>query len=113
MTAVLEAIHPGYIVGVLAVLIVSQLLYALWPYRRRRYLVTLVTTTIGFVLGQLWAIAGLPALQLGDVNLLPALVFAVLAQPAVDAAWTRLRPDPPAPGTPDALSAPGRGPRGS
>lgn len=92
--SVVQAIRPGYIVGVLVVLITSQLLYALWPYRRRRYLVTLVTTTIGFVLGQLWAVTGLPALQLGDVNILPGLVFAVLAQPAVDVAWTRLRPPP-------------------
>lgn len=86
-----QAIHPGYIVGVLVILITSQLLYALWPYRRRRYLVVLVTTAIGFVLGQLWSLAGLVAVQLGDVNLLPGLIFAVLAQPAVDIGLARLR----------------------
>jgi hypothetical protein len=88
----IQAIHPGYLLGILLVLITSQLLYVFYPHRgRRRYLVALVTTTIGFVLGQLWALAGLPSVQLGDVNLIPGLALAVGAHALTDLALARLR----------------------
>jgi hypothetical protein len=78
----LKLIPPGLIVWVLAVLIVSQLLFAFLPYRRRAYLPILLMTAIGFALGQLWDYIGLPSTRLGQANLLPALVFALLLQPA-------------------------------
>jgi hypothetical protein len=80
----LQLVHPGYLVGLLVALIVAQLLYAFWPYRRRRFGVVLLATGIGLVLGQLWALWGLPGHQLGDANLLPGVLFAVLMQPLAD-----------------------------
>lgn len=65
----------------LAVLIVSQLLFAFLPYRRRAYLPILLMTTVGFGLGQLWDYIGLPSLRLGQANMLPAVLFALLLQP--------------------------------
>ena len=80
--SLLKLIPPGLIVGVLAVLIVSQLFFAFLPYRRRVYLPILLMTTIGFGLGQLWDFLGLPSARLGQANVLPAVVFALLLQPA-------------------------------
>jgi hypothetical protein len=77
----LSFIPPGLIVAVLLVLIVSQLCYAFLPYRRRAYIPILVMTVIGFGLGQLWDFLGLPSARLGQADLLPALVFALLLQP--------------------------------
>jgi hypothetical protein len=77
----LRLIPPGLIVASLAVLIVSQLCFALLPYRRRAYLPVLLMTAIGFGLGQLWDYIGLPALRLGQANMLPAVLFALLLQP--------------------------------
>ncbi len=77
--------------GLLVVLIVSQLLYGLGPYRRRAYLPVLLLTTAGFGLGQLWSYAGLPALHLGDLDILPALLFAVALQPLADRLRIRSR----------------------
>jgi hypothetical protein len=74
-------VPPGLVVGVLLVLIVSQLCYAFLPYRRRAYLPILLLTAIGFGLGQTWDFLGLPSARLGQANLLPALVFALLLQP--------------------------------
>jgi len=74
-------IPPGLIVSVLLVLIVSQLCFALLPYRRRAYVPVLLMTAVGFGLGQLWDFLGLPAVRLGQANLLPAVVFALLLQP--------------------------------
>ena len=81
MPAALNVIPPGLIVAVLAVLIVSQLFYALLRYRRRAYLPILLMTAIGFGLGQLWDYLGLPSLRMGQADILPALVFALLLQP--------------------------------
>ncbi len=81
----LKLIPPGLIVGVLAVLIMSQLFFAFLPYRRRVYLPILLMTAIGFGLGQLWDFLGLPSARLGQAgqaNVLPAAVFALLLQPA-------------------------------
>lgn len=77
----LRLIPPGLIVAALAVLIVSQLFFAFLPYRRRAYLPILLITAIGFGLGQLWDYIGLPALRLGQANMLPAVLFALLLQP--------------------------------
>ena len=74
-------IPPGLIVAVLLVLIVSQLLFAFVPYRRRAYIPILLMTALGFALGQGWDFLGLPSWRLGQANVLPALVFAVLLQP--------------------------------
>ncbi|MEP6751148.1 MAG: hypothetical protein ABI959_00205 [Candidatus Dormiibacterota bacterium] len=76
-----KLIPPGLIVAALAVLIFSQLFYALLPYRRRAYVPILVMTAAGFALGQLWDFLGLPSLRLGQANMLPALPFALLLQP--------------------------------
>ena len=78
---VLRAIPPGVIVAVLAVLILSQLFYAFLPYRRRAYLPILLMTALGFGLGQLWDILGLPSLRAGQANVLPAVIFALMFQP--------------------------------
>jgi hypothetical protein len=74
-------IPPGAIVAVLAVLIVSQFFFAFLPYRRRAYLPILLMTAIGFGLGALWDFLGLPSFRLGQANLLPAGLFALLLQP--------------------------------
>ena len=77
----LGLVPPGLIVWVLAVLIVSQLFFAFLPYRRRAYLSVLAMTAIGFVLGQAWDFLGLPSIRLGQADVLPAVVFALLLQP--------------------------------
>ena len=77
----LKAVPPGLIVAVLAVLILSQLFYAFLPYRRRAYLPILAMTTIGYGLGQVWDYLGLPSWRLGQANVAPAILFAVLLQP--------------------------------
>ena len=74
-------IPPGLIVAVLLVLIVSQLFFALLRYRRRAYVPVLVMTVLGFGLGQAWDFLGLPSLRLGQANVIPALIFALLLQP--------------------------------
>jgi hypothetical protein len=63
------------------VLIVSQLFFAFLPYRRRAYLPIVLMTAIGFGLGQLWDYIGLPSLRMGQANMLPAVLFALLLQP--------------------------------
>ena len=75
---------PGAIVGLLVVLVLSQLLYALWPYTRRAYLPVLALTALGFLVGQGWDALGLPSLHLGEANLLPGIAFAVALQPLAD-----------------------------
>jgi hypothetical protein len=79
--AALNAVPPGLVVAVLAVLILSQVFYAFLPYRKRAYLPILVTTAAGFALGQLWDFLGLPSLRMGQANVVPAIPFAVLLQP--------------------------------
>ena len=79
----MNVIPPGVVVAVLLVLITSQAFYAALRYRRRAYLPVLLTTAIGFGLGQLWAYLGLPSLNLGQANVLPAVIFALLLQPLV------------------------------
>ena len=77
----MSAIPPALVIDVLMILIVSQLLYAFFPYRRRAYLPVLLLTALGVALGQLWDVLGLPAYRIGGANLLPALVFVLALQP--------------------------------
>lgn len=77
----MSLIPPGLIIAVLLVLIVSQLCFAFLRYRRRAYVPILLMTAVGFGLGQLWDFLGLPSARLGQANVLPALIFALLLQP--------------------------------
>ena len=77
-------LQPGLVVAALLILILSQVLYALWPYRRRSYLAALLMTALGVLLGQAWDLFGLPGLRLGQANLLPAVLFAIALQPLAD-----------------------------
>ncbi len=81
MDQLLKLVPPGLVVAVLAVLILSQLFYAFLRYRRRAYLPILMMTALGFGLAQLWDYLGLPSLRMGQVAVLPAVVFALLLQP--------------------------------
>jgi hypothetical protein len=72
------------VIGVLLVLVLSQLFYAFWPYARRSYLPALLLTAVGVLLGQGWDALGLPALRLGQANLVPAVPFAMALQPLAD-----------------------------
>jgi len=78
---VVRLIPPGVVVAVLLVLITSQVFYAALRYRRRAYVPILITTAAGFALGQLWDYLGLPSIRLGEANILPAVIFALLLQP--------------------------------
>ena len=80
----MNLIPPGVVVGLLLVLVLSQLFYAFWPYARRSYLPALLLTSAGVLLGQGWDALGLPALRLGEANLVPAVLFAVALQPLAD-----------------------------
>jgi hypothetical protein len=77
----LKLVPPGLVVAALGVLILSQLFYAFLRYRRRAYLPILVMTAVGFGLGQLWDYLGLPSVRMGQVAVVPAVVFALLLQP--------------------------------
>jgi hypothetical protein len=79
--SLLKLVPPGLIVAVLAVLIFSQLFYAFLPYRRRAYVPILITTAVGFGLGRLWDYLGLPSIRMGQANVVPSIVFALLLQP--------------------------------
>jgi hypothetical protein len=103
---VLRLVPPGLIVAALLVLITSQLFFAFLPFRRRTYIPTLVMTTIGFGLGQLWDYIGLPSIRLGQANIVPAILFALALQPL--ARFIRRRP--PVPKEPEPSPA-GPGPR--
>ncbi len=74
-------VPPGIVVAVVLILVTSQVFYAGLRYRRRAYLPILVTTAVGFGLGQLWDYLGLPSINLGEANVLPAVGFALLLQP--------------------------------
>ena len=77
----MSALPPALILDLLMILILSQLLYAFFPYRRRAYLPVLLLTALGVALGQLWDVLGLPAYRVGGANLLPALLFVLALQP--------------------------------
>jgi hypothetical protein len=70
-------VPPGLLVAVPFTLLVAQLLHALWHTGRCRYLAVLLLTVAGVALGQVWDVVGLPAVRLGQLDLLPAIVFAI------------------------------------
>lgn len=74
-------IPPWLLVAALLTLVASQLFYALLPQRPRPYLAVLALTAVGWLAGQAWQTAGLPAAHLGQANVIPALVFAAALQP--------------------------------
>lgn len=95
----MSSIPPGLIVAILLVLITSQVFFAVVPYRRRAYLPILLMTALGFGLGQLWDYIELPSWRLGQANLLPAVLFALLLQPlARFVLRPKARPKEPQPG---------------
>jgi hypothetical protein len=77
---VIAWVPPGLILGLALVLLLAQLFHAAWHVGRRRYLAVLLLTAAGVAAGQLWDVLGLPALRLGQVNLLPAVLFAIALQ---------------------------------
>lgn len=77
----MSAVPPALVVDVLAALIISQLCYAFFPYRRRQYLPVLLLAAAGVALGQLWDFMGVPAWRLGGAALVPGALFAVALQP--------------------------------
>ena len=97
----LSLIPPGVIVWTLAVLVVSQLCFALLPFRRRAYVPVLAMTALGFALGQAWDFLGLPSWRLGQADMFPSLAFALLLQPlARFIPRPRREPDEPAASNP-------------
>ena len=105
MSPVLNLVPPGLVVAVLGALIVSQLFYAFLRYRRRAYVPILVMTALGFGLGQFWDYLGLPSARLGQANILPAIVFALLLQPLARF-LPRFQREPKEPTAPPASSQP-------
>jgi hypothetical protein len=71
---------PGLLLGVPVTLLLAQLLHALWHHGRCRYVSVLILTAAGVLLGQLWDVLGLPSARLGQLDLLPAIPFAVVLQ---------------------------------
>lgn len=71
---------PALLLGILVVLILSQLLYAVGRWRAA-YPAVLVLTAAGIGAGQLWRAAGLPGAGIGELNLLPGVVFAMALRP--------------------------------
>lgn len=73
---------PGLLTGAALVLFLAQFFHAGW-YRgpRRRYLAVLVLTAAGVLAGQVWDGLGLPSVRLGQLNVLPAVLFAAALQP--------------------------------
>jgi hypothetical protein len=74
-------IPPGLVLAVAFTLLMAQVLHALWRSGRSRYLAVLLLTAAGVALGQVWDLLGLPALRLGQLDLLPAILFATALQP--------------------------------
>jgi hypothetical protein len=72
---------PALVLGPVFVLLLAQVLHALSPGGRRRYPAVLALTVAGVLLGQLWDVLGLPAARVGQLDLLPAVLFATALQP--------------------------------
>jgi len=75
--ALIGWVPPGLLLAVPFTLLLAQLLHALWHSGRCRYRAVLMLTVAGVVLGQVWDVAGLPAARLGQLDLLPAILFAI------------------------------------
>lgn len=73
---------PGLIVAALLILVESQLIYALVPQKPRPYLAVLALTAAGWLLGQAWLGLGWPSWRIGQADVFPACVLALLLQPA-------------------------------
>lgn len=78
---VVGLVPPGLLLAVPFTLLLAQLLHALWHSGRCRYRAVLLLTVAGVALGQVWDVVGLPALRLGQLNMLPAILFAIGLQP--------------------------------
>jgi hypothetical protein len=76
----LALIPPGLVLGLVVTLLLAQLFHSLLHHGRRTYLAVLILTSAGMVAGQLWDVLGLPVVRVGQLNLLPALVFATAFQ---------------------------------
>ena len=74
-------IPPGLLLTVPFTLLLAQLLHVLWHSGSCRYLAVLLLTVAGVALGQVWDVVGLPSVRLGQLDLLPAIVFAIGLQP--------------------------------
>ncbi|HZU18314.1 MAG TPA: hypothetical protein VFD01_17145 [Candidatus Dormibacteraeota bacterium] len=81
MPAMWDGPLAGLVVGVLLALIVAQLFRTFWPGVPPPFLAALTLSLAGVLAGQVWAWLGLPGVDLGSANLLPALAFAALLQP--------------------------------
>lgn len=73
-------------------LVLAQLFHSLLHHGRRPYVAVLLLTAAGVGAGQLWDALGLPARGVGQVNLMPALVFAIVLQPLAKRLTLRLLP---------------------
>jgi hypothetical protein len=74
-------IPPSLVLVVAFTLLLAQVLHVLWRSGRSRYLAVLLLTAAGVAMGQVWDVLGLPALRLGQLDLLPAILFATALQP--------------------------------
>ncbi|MGI8563315.1 MAG: hypothetical protein ACR2MZ_07110 [Candidatus Dormibacter sp.] len=75
------AVPPVVITGLLFTLLLTGLFYSLWPYARRVFIQVLLLTAVGVLLGQGWSWLELPSLHLGELDLVPGLLFAAALQP--------------------------------
>jgi len=80
VTGLLAWIPPGLLLAVPFTLLLAQLLHTLWHTGRCRYRAVLLLTVAGVALGQAWDVLGLPAVRLGQLDLLPAILFATAFQ---------------------------------
>ncbi|HKA10662.1 MAG TPA: hypothetical protein VKI99_09350 [Candidatus Dormibacteraeota bacterium] len=92
LLSLLSWVPPGLVLGAALVLLLAQLFHSLLHHGRRPYVPVLLLTLAGMSAGQLWDVLGLPGLRLGQVNLLPALLFATALQPLVKPLTVRLLP---------------------
>lgn len=74
-------IPPALVTDGLLALAISQVCYALLPYRRRSYPYVVLLAAVGMAIGQAWNALDLPAVRLGDAAVIPGALFAVLLQP--------------------------------
>src|SRR5262249_57910496 len=92
LLSLLSWVPPGLVLGAALVLLLAQLFHSLLHHGRRPYVPVLLLTLAGMSAGQLWDVLGLPGLPLGQVTLLPALLFATALQPLVKPLTVRLLP---------------------
>jgi hypothetical protein len=75
------AIPPALLLVIPLTLLLTQLLHTFWHNGRCRYLAVLILTSAGILLGEAWDVIGLPAVRVGQLDLLPAVLFAAALQP--------------------------------